>query len=78
MTIQSNIATYNAAMALVQDHCMAANVERAAGKVIIWYPIGYYPGGCRVDDSAVGLRRALEVMERHWKESFPGGNGMES
>lgn len=76
MTIQSNIATYNAAMSAVQDHCMAASVERAAGKVTILYPIGYYPNGFRVDDSAAGLRQALAVMERHWKESFPGGNGM--
>ncbi len=76
MTIQSNIATYNAAMSAVQEHCMAVSVERGEGKVIIWYPEGYYPNGCRVDDSAVGLRQALEAMERHWKESFPGGNGM--
>ena len=76
--IQENIAAYNRALGLVAEHCMADSVERGSGKVIIWYPDGYYPNGIRVDDSAKGLMQALPLMERHWLESFPGGNGMEN
>ena len=78
MTIQTNISAYNQALSAVSQHCMAASVERASGKVIVLYPMGFYPDGVRTDDSAEGLRRVLPVMERHWMESFPGGNGMEN
>lgn len=77
MTVQQNITAYNNAMNAVTEHCMALRVDRSAGRVTVIYPDGYYPHGCRVDDSANGLRKAVEVMERHWKESFPSGYGME-
>ena len=78
MAVQENIAAYNHALELVTEHCMAASVERGSGKVIIWYPEGYYPNGIRVDDSTRGLAQAILLMERHWLENFPSGNGMES
>lgn len=76
MAVQENIAAYNQALELVTGHCMASSVERGSGKVVVWYPEGYYPNGIRVDDSAKGLSQALPIMERHWLESFPSGNGM--
>lgn len=72
MSILENIANYEAAMASVRDHHMAAQIERMAGKVIVWYPEGYWPDGVRVDDSAKGLEQAISIMDRHWAESFPG------
>lgn len=71
MTIQANIEAYEDAAKAVREHCMALRVTRAAGKVTVIYPDGYYPNGVRVDDTAKGLRQAVEIMERHWKESFP-------
>ncbi len=76
--IQENVAAYNQALGSVAEHCMAASVERGSRKVIIWYPEGYYPNGIRVDDSARGLAQAILLMERHWLESFPSGNGMDN
>ena len=71
MSILQNIENYNNAMIEVLNHCMALKIERANGKVTVYYPCGYYPDGIRVDDTAHGLRQCLEVMERHWLESFP-------
>lgn len=77
MSIATNIETYQAALKAVKAHCMCARIEEAAGKLIVYYPEGdFRTGGLRIDRNAVMLRRALEIMEREWLASYPGGNGM--
>lgn len=76
MSVQENIARYNDALDAVHAHCMAAHVEHASGKAIIYYPEGYWPNGIRVDDTAKGLASAIPLMEKHWLASFPSGSGM--
>lgn len=72
MSIQENIERYAAAVRRVLDHCMCADIGDDGNYIFIYYPHGDWPvDGLRVDRSADGLGRALEVMERHWKESFP-------
>lgn len=71
--IQQNIETYQAAIKIVKDHPMCAGIEDALGKLIIEYPAGDFPvQGLRIDRNAVMIGRAVEIMERHWAESFPG------
>lgn len=64
----------------VMNHCMCANFSEDKGYYYVTYPEGYFPDGIRASKGggkAVALGRILVVMERHWKEGFPGGNGME-
>lgn len=76
MSIATNIETYQAALKAVKAHCMCREIEESGGKLIIYYPEGFPRGGLRIDQNAVMLRRALEIMEREWLASYPGGNGM--
>lgn len=64
----------------VLDHCMCANFSEDKGYYYVTYPEGYFPNGIRASKGGgkwVALGHMLVVMERHWKESFPGGNGMD-
>lgn len=73
MTIIQNIAEYESAKLAVTNHHMCAKFIDDGGKVIIQYPDGdFLVDGLRVDRNAVMLRRAIEIMDRHWTESFPG------
>lgn len=78
--IEQNIAEFTDALKAVKAHCMCARIEESAGKMIVSYPPGYDEalgyGGLRIDRNAVMMRQALEIMERDWLRSFPGGNGM--
>lgn len=65
--------------AAVRDHCMCAEMREDKGYYYVIYPDGYFPQGIRASKGGgkwVALGHMLVVMERHWKESFPGGNGM--
>ena len=73
MTIQKNIHKFASAMEAVRNHCMAARIECDTSHVTIIYPEGDFPvHGVRVNRSAAGLQQAIGIMERHWKDSFPG------
>lgn len=57
----------------VKDHCMCARFEDDGTTYRVIYPEGYFPEGVQCSQGmgkAVALEKMLEVMERHWKESF--------
>lgn len=73
MTIKQNIEAKRAAFAAIRAHPMCGRVEDEGGKLLIIYPEGdFCVQGVRCDHSAKGMTRALDVMERHWLESYPG------
>lgn len=73
MTIIQNMIEYDNAKRAVMDHCMCAKFIDEGDKVIIQYPDGDFPvDGLRIDRNAAMMRRAVEIMDRHWTESFPG------
>lgn len=73
-TIIQNIEEYQSALKAVEAHCMCAKIEDAGEKIIVYYPEGdFRTGGLRIDRNAAMLRKALEIMERDWLASFPGG-----
>lgn len=73
MTIIQNMIEYDTAKQAVMDHCMCAKFIDEGGKFIIQYPDGDFPvDGLRIDRNAAMMRRAVEIMDRHWAESFPG------
>ncbi len=79
MTIQSRTALVREREAAVRDHCMCAGFREDKDYYYVTYPDGYFPNGIRANKGGgkwVALGHMLIVMERHWKESFPGGNGM--
>lgn len=72
-TITDRINNVNRLIALVKDHCMCARFEDEGGKYRVIYPEGYFPEGVQVSQAmgkAAALEKMLEVLERHWKESF--------
>lgn len=73
--IQSRAEKVRERLAAVKAHCMCARFEEDRTHYRVIYPDGYFPAGVQVDKrlgKAVALERMLIVMERHWKESFPG------
>lgn len=73
MSVLQNIIALETARELVQAHPMCGALKDEGSKVIIVYPAGDFPvDGLRVERSAAGLVAALQRMERHWTESFPG------
>lgn len=64
---------------MIRAHPMCAELNEDAhrrGYLYVTYPAGDFPvEGLRVSKAngkRVALARALDVMERHWRESFPG------
>lgn len=52
---------------------MCAKLIETDYNVTVLYPDGYFPNGSRVSfaaGKAVAFGKLLEVMERHWKDSF--------
>jgi len=71
--ISDRVDAVNKAKVLAKDHCMCAKFHETPHHYIAYYPTGYFPEGVRVAkgmDCENALKRMLEVMERHWKESF--------
>ena len=79
-TIQARTALVRERLAAVKEHCMCAAFTEDKGYYYVTYPEGYFPDGIRASKGGgkwVALGHMLIVMERHWKESFPGSNGMD-
>ena len=72
--ILENIRAWNEAYEKVVNHPLCGRIEIGGGKVMIIYPAGDFAvDGVQVPRSAAMLDKALEIMERHWMESYPGG-----
>jgi hypothetical protein len=74
--IQNRIEKVNIAMNAVKEHCMCLKIIDDGKYFIVIYPIGdFETDGCRCDYSYKGktwaLEKLIEVMERHWKNSYP-------
>ncbi len=70
---RDNLAAFNEARREIEDHPMCGRLDESPDRFTVVYPAGDFPvDGVRVVRSAVGLRQAVERMERHWRESFPG------
>ena len=75
-SIQERAALVAARLAEVKAHPMCASFSEDRHWYFVVYPEGEFPvHGVRVSKGGgkwVALGRLLIVMERHWKESFPG------
>ena len=72
MNITHNIASAEAALHLVKDHCMCAKFTEDETHYTVIYPQGMCLDGARAAKAmgkAKALSRLLTVMERHWTES---------
>lgn len=70
---RANLAAFEAARRAVVEHPMCGRLDEDRYNFTIVYPAGDFAvDGVRVVRSAAGLRQALERMERHWVESYPG------
>lgn len=81
VTIQERKALVREREAEVRGHCMCAKFSEDQTYYYVTYPEGYFPDGIRARKDGgkwVALGHMLVVMERHWKESFPGGDGMQA
>lgn len=71
-TLRDNIAAMDRAKSAVLAHPMCLRLNDEGTHYVIMYPEGDFPvDGLRVVRSALGLRMALEKMEKHWMESYP-------
>lgn len=72
MSIQINIAAKNEALNAIISHPMCGKIQDEGDKLIIIFPAGdFRVGGVRCDNTADGMKKALEVMEREWISSYP-------
>jgi hypothetical protein len=74
VTIQQRIAAASEAEQAVREHCMCLRFETTGTHYRVIYPDGYFPQGVQASKrmgKAEALTRMLDVMERHWKASFP-------
>ena len=64
----------------IKNHPMCAGFSEDRYYFLVEYPAGDFPvHGTRASKSkgkAAALQRLLPIMERHWRESFPGYEGM--
>ena len=76
MTPKDRLALVREREALIKDHPMCAELREDAGYYYVIYPSGDFPvHGVRASKGGgkwVALGHLLIVIERHWKESFPG------
>ncbi len=74
--IAERTETVKLAMQNVKEHCMCAKFQDDGYSFTVIYPAGdFATHGARCDYSRNGkawaLNKLLEVIERHWKESYP-------
>lgn len=75
MNVRDATKAVRDAIVAVKSHCMCFRFEETGTHYRVIYPDGYFPNGAQVSKGlgkAEALSRLLGVMERHWKESFPG------
>lgn len=74
-TIQDRIDAVERAKQEVRDHPMCLRLEDDGAAFFVIYPCGDFAvQGCRStyrDGKENALLRLLQVMERHWMESYP-------
>lgn len=75
MTIRENAKRATEMLEKVKSHCMCARFEDLGGAYRVLYADGFFPNGVQAAyaqcGKAVALERMLNVMERHWLESYP-------
>ena len=72
--IQTRIDKVNELKDAVKGHCMCLHFTETAAYYLVQYPEGFFPDGVRAEtgtNKAQSLRRILNAMERHWKDSYP-------
>lgn len=75
--VQENISILNDLLKQVKDHCMCYRLVDEGSHFMVYY--NPYETFCvdgvrvsyRYQSKASALRKLLEVMEDHWKSSFP-------
>lgn len=74
-TIQDRIDAVECAKRKVKAHPMCLRLEDDGAAFLVVYPCGDFAvQGCRSnyrDGKEAALLRLLQVMERHWVESYP-------
>lgn len=74
-TPNENAAAVAQLVAAVKRHPLCLRFSDVSGKYLVIYPAGEFPvDGVQASQGggkAVALARMLEVMERHWVESYP-------
>ncbi len=74
-TPAENLAAVADLAAQVQAHPCCLRFIDADGRYEVHYPAGIFPHGARASQGmgkALALSRLLQVMERHWLESYEG------
>lgn len=72
----------NAIRQQILDHPMCGRLIEGSDMYRVIYPAGDFPvDGLqsvvrRGEGKAIALSKLLPVMDRHWLQSYPGGNGM--
>ena len=70
-SIKEAIAAKAEARRAVEAHPMCLSLRDEGRKVIVVFPYGVFGVyGVRVDNTAAGLRKALDKCEQAWKDSL--------
>jgi len=74
--IQARIDRVNKLKNTIKNHCMCLHFTETKSYYLVQYPEGFFPDGVRAEfgtNKTIALKRILDAMEKHWKDSFKTG-----